>query len=204
MEPEVGVGEITLYLRRLSDGDQSAEGPLADAVYAQLQRMARYAMNGVRGDSVLQPTALVNQVLLELIRLRSVDWQDRIHFFRVASRLLRRRFIDHIRSAEAQKRPSARDRVDVEDVLLPSPNKFEEIILVHEGLTHLASYDGDLAELVEMVYFGGVTIAAAAELRGVSEKTVDRHLDFARRWLAKDLRINCPSIGTATAFSNGR
>lgn len=195
MEPaDPNTVEITACLKRLSAGDSSAESPLADAVYTHLQRVARAVVQGRRSDISLQPTALVNQVLLELIRLRCVEWQDREHFFRVASRLLRRRFIDYIRAHTAEKRGAGRQAVALEEILLPSAARFDEIVLVDEALRQLAEFDPQLAELVEMVYFGGIPIATIAETRNVSEKTVDRHLALAKRWLRARFRIACPSL----------
>ena len=177
------LGQITVYLKQLSGGDSTAESLLADAVYAQLQRIARRVTHTNSPDISLQATALVNEVLLELVRLRSIDWKDREHFFRTAGRLLRRRFVDHIRERRALKRPQKGASVPCEDLLLPAEDRFEEIIQVNEGLEQLADWDPALAELIEMVYFGGIPIASVAEIRGVSKRTIVRQLDFARRWL---------------------
>jgi RNA polymerase sigma factor (TIGR02999 family) len=193
------LGQITVYLRRLTEGDTSAEGPLADLVYNQMQMIARRVLTGKSPDFTLEATALVNEVLLELLRLRTVDWKDRAHFFGVAARLLRRRFIDYIRSHRALKRPQGADRVSIEALLLPSKERFEEVLFVHEGLEQLTSFDPQLAELVELVYFGGVPIRAVAEIRGVSEKTIDRHLDLARRWLEARFRSACPPLVSKSA-----
>src|SRR5205085_11573045 len=168
--------QITLYLKRLSDGDASAEGPLAEIVYARMRTLARAILRKQASDLTLQPTALANEVLLQLVLIRSVDWKDRVHFFNVAARLLRRRIIDHIRQQRAVKRPQGAARVDLDDLLLPSEDRFEEVLFVHEGLDQLEKFDPRLASLVEMVYFGGIPLASVAELRGVSEKTIDRHL----------------------------
>jgi RNA polymerase sigma factor (TIGR02999 family) len=192
--------QITIYLKRLSAGDSAAESPLADAVYAEMQRIARKIVRPQAGEFSLPATALVNEVLLELVRLRSVEWKDREHFFRVAARLLRRRFIDYIRMQRADKRPQKRGKVDIEALLLPNPERFEEVIFVNEGLDQLAEFDVALAELVEMVYFGGVSIAAIAQIRGVSEKTIDRHLDLARRWLEARFRVSCPPLISKAAI----
>ena len=167
-------GQITVYLRRLSSDDSSAEDPLAELVYAEIRRMARRLVRGEAADVSVQATSLVNTVLLELVRVRTIDWADRAHFFRVASRLLRRRMIDQIRSQRAAKRPSGHERVMLDDVLLPAPDRFEEVLFVHQGLEKLAKFDAPLAELVELVYFGGVPIRTIAEMREVSEKTIDR------------------------------
>jgi RNA polymerase sigma factor (TIGR02999 family) len=193
MDPSDQLGAITVYLKRLSQGDTAAQDPLAEAVYAELQRMGRGMLQHRGSDCSLQATALVNGVLFELVRLRSIDWKDREHFFRVAARMLRRRLVDYIRSRRASKRPPGSARVDFEMLLLPTEDRFEEILQVHQGLDKLATVDASLAELVEMVYFSGVTITAAAAMRGVSEKTIDRHLDFARRWLKREFSA-CPSF----------
>ncbi len=198
MRPDESPGQITLYLRRLADGDASAEDPLAELVYVELQRMARGLVHHKAPDFSLQATSLVNEVLLELVRLRTIDWQDRRHFFRVAARLLRRRLIDYIRSQRASKRPSAHERETFEELILPARD-FEEVLFVDEGLRQLAAFDPQLAELVELVYFGGVPIRVVAETRGVSEKTVDRHLDLARRWLESRFRTSCPRFATKSA-----
>ena len=192
-------GQLTIYLKRLANGDSSAEGPLADLVYVELQQCAQRLLRGKSPQYTMQATALVNEVLLELIRIRSIDWRDRTHFFKIASRLLRRRFIDYIRQQRAQKRPPAAARTSLEELLLPSNERFEEVLFVHQGLDQLAEFDEELAELVELVYFGGVSIGAMAEMRGVSEKTVDRHLDLARRWLETRYRSACPQLTTKSA-----
>jgi RNA polymerase sigma factor (TIGR02999 family) len=196
------LGEITIYLKRLASGDRSAEDPLAELVYAELQRIARRVLFGKPPDYSIEATVLVNEVLLELVRTSSIDWQDRNHFFTVASRTLRRRFIDYIRGEHAIKRPPKKAKVVLEGLLLPSSERFEEILFVNEGLEQLASFDAQLAELVEMVYFGGIPIREVAEIRGVSEKTIDRHLDLARRWLETRFRSGCPSFNPKSASSD--
>src|SRR5579863_2902246 len=146
------LGQITFYLKQLSAGDAAAESLLADAVYGQLQRIARRVVHSASSGMSLEATALVNEVLLELVRTRSINWKDREHFFRTAGRLLRRRFVDHIRAERAAKRPQKKSSVQFDDLLLPAEDRFEEIILVNEGLEQLAALDPGLAELIEMVY----------------------------------------------------
>jgi len=180
-------GQITVFLKRLADGDSSAEEPLAEAVYSQIRATAQAILHSGRNETSLQATSLVNIVLLELVRLRSVDWQDREHFFRTAARMLRRRFIDHIRARRTGKRPSSGVRTDFEDLILPSEERFDEILDVDSALNELAGFDPDLAELVELVYFGGCPLKTVAEIRGVATKTVSRHLGLAQRWLKSRL-----------------
>ena len=199
MEDDESLAQITVYLRRLSSGDLDAESQLANAVYAQMRRLARRVVSNEAADFSIQATALLNEALLELLRYRPVEWQDRAHFFRAASQLLRRRCIDHIRAQRAEKRPPRKLRVDLTDLPVPSPDRFEEILLVHTELEHLARKDKSLAELVEMVYFGGVSIEAVAEMRGVSDRTIKRHLDFARRCMKARLKKNCPVLSANSA-----
>ena len=172
-----------MYLRRLSRGDASAEVPLAEAVYSQLRKTAQAIVRSGQNDVSLQATSLVNVVLLELLRARTIEWHDREHFLRSAARLLRRRFIDYIRARRAGKRPSSALQTDFEELLLPTEERFDEILDVHAALQELASFDPDLAELVELVYFGGCPLKTVAEIRGVSTKTVSRHLGMAQNWL---------------------
>jgi RNA polymerase sigma factor (TIGR02999 family) len=197
--------QITVYLKRLTNGDTAAEEPLAELVYAELQRLARRLLRGANRNVSLQTTALVNDVLIELVRLRTVDWQSRSHFYRVAARLLRRRLIDYIRKSHALKRPPSFAKISLEEMLLPSHDRFEEVLFVNECLDQLTEFDSDMAELVELVYFGGVPIHALAEMRNVSEKTIDRHLDLARRWMAVRLRTpTAPAQAKAAVSLDGQ
>lgn len=198
-ERDSELNHITVLLRRLSAGDSAAEEPLADAVYDQMRAAAR-GIVGRAGDMTMQATGLVNVVLLELVRLRSIDWKNRDHFYRTASRMLRRRFIDYIRSRNASKRPPLGARDPFEDCLLPMEERFDEILDVHRGLERLAELDPELAELVEMVYFGGCPIPTIAEIRGVSPKTIKRHLELAGRLLRK--QYSCPPALAIAASAN--
>src|ERR1700722_882224 len=125
VEQDAGLGQITVFLKRLSEGDASVESVLADAVYDQMRVAARSIVASSPGEITLQATSLVNVVLLELLRLRSVDWKDREHFLRTASRMLRRRFIDYIRARRAAKRPPVDAREDFEVYLLPTEERFD-------------------------------------------------------------------------------
>jgi RNA polymerase sigma factor (sigma-70 family) len=114
--------------------------------------------------------------------------------------MLRRRFIDYIRARKAGKRPQDIGRTDLEDSLMPTEERFDEILDVHKALEEMAALDPDLAELVEMVYFGGCPIQTAAEIRGVSTKTITRHLNCARGYLRE--RLGCLTAPEKTAITN--
>lgn len=193
--------DITLFLRRLRDGDAAAENLLAEAVYQRMCSMARSVVGPNRNDISIPASALAGEVLLELVRAEHIDWKDREHFFRVCSRLLRRRLIDYIRASRAAKRPPKHSQLPLDQALVPSANTFDEILYVHESINRLAGVDPALAELIELVYFGGVAIADVARVRGVAEKTIDRHLELARKWLGKNMAGGCPP-GLAKAASS--
>lgn len=154
--------------------------------------MARAIIGPKRNDISLPATALANEVLLELIKTEKIDWQDREHFFRTGARLLRRRLIDYIRASRASKRPPKLQQLPLDHALVPAAHTFDEILSVHEGIDRLATFDPMLADLIELVYFGGIAITDIAEIRGVTEKTIDRHLRFAKKWLAKNMTQGCP------------
>jgi RNA polymerase sigma factor (TIGR02999 family) len=185
--------DITLFLRRLRDGDSAAENLLAEAVYERMCSMARAVVGPNRNDLSIPATALASEVLLELVRAQNIDWKDREHFFRTCSRLLRRRLIDYIRASRASKRPPKHSQLPLDQALVPNAQTFDEILYVHESINQLAQVDPPLAELIELVYFGGVAISDVAKIRGVTEKTIDRHLELARKWLGKNMSEGCPS-----------
>jgi RNA polymerase sigma factor (TIGR02999 family) len=201
MPDENAPAQITVFLRRLSAGDSSAETPLADAVYSEIRATAKRLFDCGKNDTTLQATSLVNIVLLELVRLRSIEWQDREHFFRTAARLLRRRFIDHIRARRAAKRPQNVMKSQLEDLMLPTEERFDEILDIDQALLELAQFDPALAELVELVYFGGCPLKTVAEMRGVATKTVRRHLTLAEKWLKT--RLSCPLELQKPAVTSG-
>jgi RNA polymerase sigma factor (TIGR02999 family) len=200
MPDENASEQITVFLRRLSAGDSSAENPLAEAVYSEIRSTAKRLLASGRNDATLQATSLVNIVLLELLRLRSIEWQDREHFFRTAARLLRRRFIDHIRARRASKRPQCMMKSQLEDLMLPTKERFDEILDIDQALQELTEVDPDLAELVELVYFGGCPLKTVAEMRGVATKTIRRHLTLAEKWL--QARLSCPVTLQKSATTN--
>jgi RNA polymerase sigma-70 factor, ECF subfamily len=201
MPDENAPGQITLFLRRLSAGDSSAETPLAEAVYSEIRATAKRLFDSGKNDATLQATSLVNIVLLELVRLRTIEWRDREHFFRTAARLLRRRFIDHIRTRKAAKRPQSMMKSQLEDFMLPTEERFDEILDIDQALLELGEFDPDLAELVELVYFGGCPLKTVAEMRGVTTKTVGRHLTLAEKWLRT--RLSCPLELQKSAIKSG-
>jgi len=178
---------ITALLLRIRDGDRSAESELLPLVYDQLHRAAVRQFRLERPGHTLQPTALIAEVYLRLIRETSVDWQDRAHFFAVAAGTMRRILVDHARAVNAQRRPPRAGRVDIEDVAIYSDDRAYELLLVNEALSRLAEWDPRQARIVELRVFAGLSVEETAHVLGISDRTVKRDWTMARAWLAATL-----------------
>jgi RNA polymerase sigma factor (TIGR02999 family) len=183
-------GDITQILYKLRCGDANAAAELIPLVYADLHRIASRHMRCERGDHTLQPTALVNEVFIRLVKRVAVDWRDRAHFFAVASKMMRTILVDCARARKAQKRPAAANRVDIDLIQIPTNSKFERLLVVNEALDELERLDAILCKVVELRIFGGLSNAESAEVLGVSERTVKRHWQLATAWLSGHLNSN--------------
>ena len=181
-------GEITILLGRLTQGSQKAEAELIPLVYQELRRIAGYYMQGERVSHTLQPTALVNEVYLRLVDQTRVDWRNRAHFFGVAAQLMRRILVNHALGHVAAKRGGHRARVDLEKLEIgATPDQSEEALAVDEALTRLSKFDPRQERIVEMRYYGGLTVEETAEALGISPRTVKREWAMAKAWLQAEL-----------------
>ena len=182
--------QITEYLRAWEQGDDRALEQLLPMVYAELRSIAAKHLGGERSGHTLQPTALANEAYLKLRGLKNVPWHDRTHFFAMASRIMRRVLVDHARARSAQKRGADAPRVELteglNDALQPAMDAVE-LIDLDRALDQLAAAEPRLARLVEVRFFGGLTIEEAAELLGCSPRTAKRDWAFARAWLLRRL-----------------
>jgi RNA polymerase sigma factor (TIGR02999 family) len=176
---------ITLLLQEWRAGSQDALERLTPVVYQELQQLARRCMAGERKDHTLQPTALVHEAFLRLVDAR-VPWRDRVHFFAVAARILRRILVDHARARGRAKRRGGQ-RVDLDDVVLVSPEPPRELLALDAALSDLAAHDPRKADVVELHFFGGLTHEEIAEAVAVSPATVDRDLRLAKAWLRREM-----------------
>jgi RNA polymerase sigma factor (TIGR02999 family) len=157
-------------------------------VYAELRRLAGSYMRKERADHTLQATALVHEAYLKLVEQRSVNWQSRAHFFGVAAQLMRRILIDHARGHTRQKRGGDDQKVSLDEALIFSEQQADELLAVDDSLNQLAKIDPRQAKVVEMRFFGGLSIEEAAEALQVSPKTVKRDWSVAKAWLYADLK----------------
>jgi len=175
--------DITRLLRAAASGERRDVDALMAAIYGDLRRLAISHLRGERGNHTLQPTALVHEAYMKLIDQRSTDWADRAHFFSVASRIIRRLLVDHARQRNAAKRGAARERLALEQAELPAPAGDVDVIALDEALTELASIDERQARIVELRFFGGLTIEEIAEALSLGKRSVDRDWQAAKAWL---------------------
>ena len=181
-------GEITVLLKRVRGGDRAAEAELLPLVYEHLHGLAERQFQSERNGHTLQPTALISELYLRIIRDGEIDWQSRAHFYAVAASTIRRILVDYARVANAQRRPRPSGRVQFEDVVIYSNDRAEEILVVDEALRKLSEWDNRQAKVVELRFFGGLSFEETAEALGVSNRTVMRDWTMARAWLAATLR----------------
>jgi len=180
---------VTHLLRAWSDGDESALERLLPLVEAELRRLARGYMARERGGHTLQPTALVNEAFLRLIDARHVRWQDRAHFVGIAARLMRRVLVDHARARGYQKRGGAGARVTLTEGLAatPEPTPDLDLVALDRALEQLAADDARKAKVIELRFFGGLSVEETAEVLHLSTDTIKRDWRLAKLWLLRAL-----------------
>jgi RNA polymerase sigma-70 factor, ECF subfamily len=178
---------ITRLLLDWRAGDQAALDQLAPLVYDELRRLAHRRLRHERPGHTLQTTALVNEAYLRLIDQREVSWQNRAHFFAVAARLMRRILVDYARSRHYAKRAGEEHKVALEEAAEVSDERGAELIAVDEALQSLAAFDERKSRVVELRFFGGLTIDETAEVLQVSHATIEREWTTARAWLYREL-----------------
>lgn len=179
--------EITRILQDWNDGNEDAKERLLPFVYDELKRRARLLMSSERSDHTLQPTALVHEAFLRLSDQAGIDWQNRGHFYGIASRLMRQILVDHARKHATAKRGSNPIHFSTEDVQIPVEDRASSILAVDEALEHLAQFDEMQAKIVEMKFFGGMNHNEIADSLEVSERTIGREWQAARLWLYREL-----------------
>jgi RNA polymerase sigma factor (TIGR02999 family) len=180
--------DLTDLLRRWRSGDQGASDVLMPLVYGELRRLARGYMRRERHGHTLQTTALINEAFLRLAGQHRIEWQSRAQFFGIAAQLMRRILIDHARSRQYAKRGGpGRVVVPLDESHLFAEERAPELLALDEALTRLAALDARKAALVELRFFGGLTVEEAAESLGVSPITATRDWSFAKAWLRREL-----------------
>lgn len=183
-----GNHELTALLRSWSDGDERAFDQLLPIVYDELHRMALRYLAGERAHVSLQPTALVNEVCLRLLGWDQARWQNRGHFFGVSAQMMRRVLVDIARRRRAERRGGGEAvRIPLEEVDIPAEDRRGDLVALDEALERLAVEDPRKARVVELRFFGGMSMEEIARAVGVSERTAQNDWTFARAWLYRAL-----------------
>lgn len=175
--------EVTVLLNRIGEGDPNAAAQLVPLVYEELRRMASNCLRHERPGHTLQATALVHEAYIKLAGQPDAKWQNRAQFFAVASQLMRRILVDYARAQLRNKRGGKQQRISFDDSLLVSPERTDELLAINEALARLEAMDPRQARIVELRYFGGLTLDETAEVLRISSKTVLREWNIAKAWL---------------------
>jgi RNA polymerase sigma factor (TIGR02999 family) len=179
---------VTKLLLEYSNGNQAVVNDIFPLIYEELKKIAGSYLKNERGNHTLQPTALVHEAYLKLVDHTRLNWQNRAHFVGMAATLMRQILIDHARHHRAEKRGGKQENVSLEEsIVIVSGKKSIDLIALDEALKGLAKFDEFKSRLVELRYFGGLSVEETAEVLGVSEITVKRHWRLAKAWLAETI-----------------
>ncbi|MEW6731650.1 MAG: sigma-70 family RNA polymerase sigma factor [Acidobacteriota bacterium] len=179
--------EVTRLLMEWGDGNQMALDQLMPLVYHELHRLASNRLRKERSDHTLQATALVHEAFLRLVDWQNTTWQNRAHFFAVAAQLMRNILVDHARNHQAAKRGGGQPRLALDDAINVSDKADVDLIALDDALISLATIDTQQSRIVELRYFGGLTIEETAEVLHISASTVKREWNIAKAWLLREL-----------------
>jgi len=177
--------KLSQLLVEWSNGDKAALDKLIPLVYDELHRMAHHYMVGERHGHTLHTSALINEAYLRLVDYRKMRWQNRAHFFAVAAQLMRRILVDHARSRHYAKRGPDACKVPLDEAVVVSQEPATDLVALDDALTNLAMFDPQKSQIVELRYFGGLSIEETAEVLGLSPTTVKREWRRAKAWLHK-------------------
>ena len=178
---------VTQLLRAWNDGDPTAFTRLVPLVYEELRRVAANQLREERSEHTLQPTALVHEAYMRLVDVHSPNWQSRVHFFGAAAELMRRVLVDYSRRRTAQKRGATLIRVDISEMNEPAVERDLDFEALDEALSRLQILDSRQGRIVELRFFGGLSIEEAATLLQLSPATIKRELTLAKAWLFREL-----------------
>lgn len=183
--------DITQLLNQLTQGKAEAQEALMIVIYRELRRLAGAHLRRERSDHTLQATALVNEAFLKLVEHRNCNWANRNHFFAVASTMMRRVLVDYARKRNRQKRGGGETLGEFDDETFLSEQKSTEILQLNDALERLRLLEPRQMRVVELRFFGGLTIEQSAEVLSVSPKTIKRDWNVARAWLHRELKSSC-------------
>jgi RNA polymerase sigma factor (TIGR02999 family) len=182
--------QITRLLKNWGNGDQAARDQLMPLVYEELRRMAHQHMRKERPGHTLQTSALVHEAFVRLVDQTDVQWQNRAHFFGIAAQMMRRILVDHARSRQFAKRGGDVRRVSLDEVAIVSAERAADVVALDDALNSLAAVDQRKSQVVELRFFGGLSIEETATVLAVSPGTVMRDWTLAKAWLRREMRVD--------------
>ena len=180
--------EISVILKDWSGGNRASADVLLALVYDELRKIASQYLRKERSGHTLQPTALVHEAYIKLIDISDINWQDRAHFFAVSANVMRHILVDHARARLSEKRGGSAQRIELDDAISFSGKPDVDVLAVDEALTMLAEFDPQQSRIVELRFFGGLTIEETAHVVGISPATVKREWAMAKAWLHRSLQ----------------
>ncbi len=181
------VADVTHALLRVADGSESGDESLVPLLYDRFKALARNYLRGESPGHSLQPTELVHEAYLKLVDQNNVDWKSRSHFFAVGAMAMRRILVDHAKKKKRRKRGGGAERITLVESKVISPHSNQDVLAIDEALTALAALNEHHARIVEMRFFGGLSVEEVAAVMGISDRTVRREWVACRAWLRKRL-----------------
>ena len=179
--------EITRLLHAWREGDEGALERLAPLVYGELRKMAHGYMRGERDGATFQATALVNEAYLRVVDAGTIDWQDRAHFFAVSAQMMRRILVDAARARGRAKRGGAAAKLSLDEIPDPASGRGDDLVAIDDALNELTKLDARKAKVIELRFFGGLSVEETAEVLKISPQSVMRDWRLSRSWLMREL-----------------
>ena len=187
--------DITTLLLEWSGGNRAALDELMPLIYAEFRQLATRALSRERPNHTLQSTALAHELYLKLIDQKRAQWRDREHFFAMASQIIRRILVDYARRLHAQRRGGLDTRITLDEALAPQQDRDLNLVELDNALEALSQIDSQQARIIELRFFGGLSIEATGRILGVSPSTVNREWNLARAWLYRELSRSADASG---------
>ena len=188
VDPKRAAKDVSGLLLEVRNGNKAALDELMPCVYDELRRVAAFFLRQERSDHTLQPTALVNEAYLRLVNQRNVDWQNRAQFFGLAAQMMRRILVNYAKARRAGKRGANANKVPLEEATLVVADGKVNLLELNAALTSLAARDAEKSRIIELRFFGGLTMQEIAEVLGKSTATIEREWSLARAWLYREMR----------------
>jgi RNA polymerase sigma-70 factor (ECF subfamily) len=179
--------KVTELLCELSGGNRAVVDELTPLIYQELKRIAGRQLRNERPGHTLQATALVHEAYLKLVDQRDVSWQNRAHFFGIASQIMRRILMDYAKSAQREKRGGGMHKTSLDEALVVAEDRSSDLVQIDQALSRLEALDSRQAKVVELRFFGGLNVEETAEAMGISTPTVKREWAMAKAWLHREL-----------------